>query len=90
MKLFQNHTAVCLLGEQGRKSIHSFFFFSQHAFATFSVATSKYKKAFLSSVGGSIPEERKCIVKEQLVPQLHTFRQSKAMHLESTFNLKAN
>lgn len=66
------------------------FFIFQCAFATFSVATPKYKKAFLSSVGGSIPEERKHTVKEQLAPQPHMFKQSKAMNLENMFNLKAN
>lgn len=44
MKLFQNHSAVCLFGEQGRKS-SSFF---QCAFATFP-AYSHIK--ILSSVG---------------------------------------
>lgn len=65
------------LENKEEKSINFFF---QCAFATFSVATLKYKKAFLSSVGGSIPEEKKCTVKEQLAPQLRKFRQSKAMN----------
>lgn len=49
-----------------------------------------HKKAFLSSVGVSIPEEKKCTVKEQLAPQQHTFRQSKAMNLENMLHLKSN